>query len=239
MPNTDKIMSEIIRNIIGSFGIEIFKDSRKASAIVSDYFTDNSLADEKALLKRVTASGVVEFIATSDKDNYSLERKKAFYVLTEREFVAEFWAEKLLGWFDEALGYTNDELEEKTDFVDLLVKASREAEEEKRSSSEKEYLSPIDMLMDENNTDNIVLFNEDDQAVEFEQIAIVSIQERVCALLKPVLSMAGIADDEALVFSIEEIDGEDCLVVVEDDETVDQVFEEYYKMLRAAGVDVE
>lgn len=58
-------------------------------------------------------------------------------------------------------------------------------------------------------------------------------------MLKPVLSMAGIADDEALVFSIEEIDGEDCLVVVEDDETVDQVFEEYYKMLRVAGVDVE
>ena len=35
----------------------------------------------------------------------------------------------------------------------------------------EEFLSPIDMLLDENNTDNIKLYNEDNQEVEFEQIA--------------------------------------------------------------------
>ena len=61
----------------------------------------------------------------------------------------------------------------------------------------------------------------------------------VNALLKPALKMEGIGDDEALVFAIEEIDGEDCLVIVEEDEIIDKVFEEYYEMLRAEGIDVD
>ena len=103
----------------------------------------------------------------------------------------------------------------------------------------EEFLSPIDMLLDENNTENIKLYNEDNQEVEFEQIALVPIEEKTYAILKPAAAMEGIADDEALVFVIEEIDDEDCLVIVEDDAIVDQVFEEYYKMLKAEGIDVE
>lgn len=103
----------------------------------------------------------------------------------------------------------------------------------------EEFLSPIDMLLDENNTDNIKLFNEENEEVEFEQIALVPIDERIYAILKPAAAMEGVADDEALVFGIEEIDDEDCLVIVEDDTIVDKVFEEYYKMLKAEGIDVE
>lgn len=237
MANTDKIMNEIVRNIIDSFGIEIFKDARKASAIVADCITDNSLAEEKVLLKRVIASGAMGFVATTNQDNYLSDRKKALYILTEREFIAESWAEKALGWFDGALGYVHDELEDEMDFIQQLVNASKEAAEE--SSSSNEFLSPIDMLLDENNNENIVLFNEDNQKVEFEQIALVPIDSRVYALLKPVLHIDGIGEDEALVFTIEEIDGEDCLVIVEEDEIIDNVFEEYYEMLRAEGIDVD
>ncbi len=103
----------------------------------------------------------------------------------------------------------------------------------------EEFLSPIDMLLDENNTDNIKLFNEENEEVEFEQIALVPIEEKVYAILKPVQTMDGVADDEALVFGIEEIDDEDCLVIVEEDAIVDKVFEEYYKMLKDEGIDVE
>ena len=237
MANTDKIMNEVVRNIIDSFGIEIFKDARKASAIVADCITDNSLAGEKVLLKRVIASGAMGFVAITNKDNYLSDRKKALYILTEREFIAESWAEKALSWFDGALGYVHDELEDEMDFIQQLVNASKEAAEE--SSSSNEFLSPIDMLLDENNNENIVLFNEDNQKVEFEQIALVPIDSRVYALLKPVLHIDGIGEDEALVFTIEEIDGEDCLVIVEEDEIIDKVFEEYYEMLRAEGIDVD
>lgn len=103
----------------------------------------------------------------------------------------------------------------------------------------EEFLSPIDMLLDENNTDNIKLFNEENEEVEFEQIALVPIEEKVYAILKPVQTMDGVAEDEALVFGIEEIDDEDCLVIVEEDAIVDKVFEEYYKMLKDEGIDVE
>ncbi len=103
----------------------------------------------------------------------------------------------------------------------------------------EEFLSPIDMLLDENNTDNIKLYNEDNQEVEFEQIALVPIEEKTYAILKPVANMEGIAEDEALVFVIDEIDDEECLVIVEDDAIVDKVFEEYYQMLKDEGIDIE
>ena len=103
----------------------------------------------------------------------------------------------------------------------------------------EEFLSPIDMLLDENNVENIKLYNEENQEVEFEQIALVPIENKTYAILRPVLEMDGVAEDEALVFVIDEIDDEDCLVIVEDDAVVDKVFEEYYKMLKEEGVDVE
>ena len=101
-----------------------------------------------------------------------------------------------------------------------------------------EFLSPIDMLLDENNTENIKLYNEENEEIEFEQIALVPIENKTYAILRPVVEMVGIAEDEALVFVIDEIDDEDCLVIVEDDSVVDKVFEEYYKMLKEEGVDV-
>ena len=103
----------------------------------------------------------------------------------------------------------------------------------------EEFLSPIDMLLDENNTDNLKLYNEDNEEVEFEQIAIVPIENKTYAILRPVKVMEGIAEDEALVFAIEEIDDEDCLVIVEDDAIVDKVFEEYYQMLKEQGINVD
>ena len=95
------------------------------------------------------------------------------------------------------------------------------------------------MLLDEDNNDNIVLFNEDNERTEFEQIALVPLSNKIYAILRPVLNDLGIADNEALVFAIDEVDDEECLVIVEDDLIIDKVFEEYYKMLRTAGVDVD
>lgn len=234
----DVIVSEVIKNIIADFGIEVFCDSRKACALVADYFSANTLAEEKALLKRVLASGAVGFFITNQND-YAASRQKALYILTEQEFIAETWAERALSWFDVALGRKANEEKEEFDFIQQLISASEEAERKNQQPSCNEFLSPIDMLLDENNTDNIVLYNGDNEKVEFEQIALIPYCEKTYAILKPALNMPGIADDEALVFVIDEVDDEDCLVIVEDDSVVDAVFEEYYKMLRAEGVDVD
>ncbi|MBE6974006.1 MAG: DUF1292 domain-containing protein [Ruminococcaceae bacterium] len=92
-------------------------------------------------------------------------------------------------------------------------------------------MDPIEMLLDPNNSDNIVLYGEHDEEVEFEQIALIGINGVDYVLLRP-LNDPLVAEDEALVFAIRWIDGERCLVIEEDDETVDAVFEEYYMLLQ-------
>ena len=100
-------------------------------------------------------------------------------------------------------------------------------------------LSPIDMLFDENNTENIVLFDENDNETEFEQIAIIPLDERVFAILRPIDEKNPLPEDEAVVFAIEEVEDEEVLIPETDDATEDKVFEKYYELLKEQGIDVE
>jgi len=102
-----------------------------------------------------------------------------------------------------------------------------------------EEKSPVELLLDENNNDNIKLYDEKNNCVEFEQIATIPMDERIFVILKPVTQMENVAEDEAIVFEIQEIDDEDCLVVVTEDKIIDNVFDQYYEMLKAEGIDVE
>ena len=96
--------------------------------------------------------------------------------------------------------------------------------------------NPIDMLLDENNNEPITLFNENNKPVSFEQIAIVPINGAIYVILKPIGEFQGVAEDEALVFTIQEMDQEDILMLVDDDATIDAVFKEYYDLLSEAGI---
>ena len=104
---------------------------------------------------------------------------------------------------------------------------------------EKEEKSQIEMLLDENNNENLKLYDENNKETEFEQIAVIPQKEKIYAILKPVTKIVGVNDDEALVFSIEEIDDEDCIVLVDDEKVVDEVFKEYYELLKAEGINVD
>ena len=95
-------------------------------------------------------------------------------------------------------------------------------------------ISPIEQLLSEDNTDNIILYDENNNQVEFEQVAVIPLEEKIYALLKPVTPIAGVGDDEALVFGIEEVDDEDCLMIVDDEDVIDKVFDVYYKLLEEA-----
>lgn len=97
----------------------------------------------------------------------------------------------------------------------------------------------IDKLLEEDNTENIVLYDENNRPTEFEQIAVIPLDEKIYVILRPVTPIVGVGEEEALVFVIEEIDDEDCLVICDDEDIVDRVFEEYYELLRAEGVDVD
>ena len=103
----------------------------------------------------------------------------------------------------------------------------------------KKDVSPIDMLFDENNKDNIVLYDDQDNEVEFEQIALIPVDEVVYAILRPLDKENPLPEDEAVVFSIQEIDDEEVLIPEENDAVVDKVFEKYYELLKEQGVEVE
>ena len=93
---------------------------------------------------------------------------------------------------------------------------------------------PIDMLLDEECSENIVLYNEENKPVEFEQIALIPLEDCLYAILRPV-NDPNLAEDEALVFELvedinEDGDGDVSIQYVDDDETSNKVFEEYNKL---------
>jgi hypothetical protein len=92
-------------------------------------------------------------------------------------------------------------------------------------------MSAIEQILDPNNCDPIVMYNENNEEVAFEQIAIVPIEGEAYVILKPVNPMEGVGEDEALVFAIVVEDGEEMLVVEDRTEIIDEVFRQYYEML--------
>ena len=98
--------------------------------------------------------------------------------------------------------------------------------------SEELENDPISRLLDPKDNEPIILYDENDKQVEFEQVALIPIDEKLYAILKPAQKMEGVADDEAIVFSFEEDEEKaPILVVEEDDKVIDDVFDVYNKLL--------
>ena len=93
-------------------------------------------------------------------------------------------------------------------------------------------INPIDALYDEDNNDAIVLMNENGEEIAFEQIALIPIHEKVYAILKPVIPLEGLGENEGLVFSIEtNAEGMEYLSLVLDEDVIDQVFVIYDELV--------
>ena len=60
---------------------------------------------------------------------------------------------------------------------------------------EQENLGILDILLDEDNEDPITLYDENDKPVRFDQVAIIPMDEKLYAILKPIDEMEGVADD--------------------------------------------
>lgn len=98
--------------------------------------------------------------------------------------------------------------------------------------SEKLDDDPIRRLLDPKDDGPIVLYDESDNKVEFEQIALIPLADKLYAILKPAQKMDGVADDEAIVFSFQEDDEQaPILVVEENDKIIDEVFDVYNQLL--------
>jgi len=98
--------------------------------------------------------------------------------------------------------------------------------------SNEDQENPIRRLLDPKDNGPIVLYDEEDKKIEFEQIALVPYNDKLYTILKPAEKMEGVADDEAIVFGFEEdADENEILVVEEDDSIIDAVFDVYNKLL--------
>ena len=60
-------------------------------------------------------------------------------------------------------------------------------------------ISAIEKIFDENNSDPIVLYDENNKETKFDQVAVIPLYEKVYVILKPLSKIAGVNDDEALV----------------------------------------
>lgn len=88
-------------------------------------------------------------------------------------------------------------------------------------------LSAIDKILDEENDDPVVLYDENGDEVQFDQVAVIPIDEVVYVILCPITPMEGVGEDEGVVFSIDEKDGEECLTLITEEDIIDKVFAEY------------
>ena len=88
------------------------------------------------------------------------------------------------------------------------------------------HASAIDKLFDENNNDNIVLYNEKGVPTEFEQVALIPLEGKPYAILCLANPNEDIGEDEGIVFSIEMPEnGKKSLQIVTDDEIIGKVFD--------------
>ena len=87
----------------------------------------------------------------------------------------------------------------------------------------------LDKLYDEENNEVILLNNEAGEEIAFEQIALIPQGEAVYLIVKPVVPIEGIGEDEGLVLFINEV--QERLDLVTDMEIIDRVFDVYDQLV--------
>lgn len=97
----------------------------------------------------------------------------------------------------------------------------------------------LDVLLDENNTAPIIMYDEKGNALKFDQIAVIPYgEEELYCILKPITKIEGIKDDEAVVFKVEEDEnGEAILKVEEKEEVAISIFDQYYNLIEESAGD--
>lgn len=94
----------------------------------------------------------------------------------------------------------------------------------------------MDVLLDENNTDPIVIKGKDGSIAEFEQMAVIPYEGDLYAILSPITKLEGMGSSDGVVVKVvKEENGRSGLEIADSCEATDAVFKEYYKMLYAEG----
>lgn len=86
----------------------------------------------------------------------------------------------------------------------------------------------IEQILDENNHDFINAYDDFGNPIQFEQVAVVSIEEELFVILRE--NREDIPVEEVLVFRIVINDTNQELLLEENEEVVEEVFNEYYRL---------
>lgn len=93
----------------------------------------------------------------------------------------------------------------------------------------------LDVILDENNTDQLVLQNEQGRQIRFEQVAVIPYEEKIYVILKPVDKIEGVEDDQAIVFLADETKHPTVLIPEQDEKIAVKIFDEYYNLVEEAN----
>ena len=91
--------------------------------------------------------------------------------------------------------------------------------------------NPIEQILDENNMENIILFDAENKPIEFEQVAVIPLERtgKLYAILIPVTPMQGVEEGEGVLFVIDEEKGN--MDIERDDATIDEVLSIYQALI--------
>lgn len=95
----------------------------------------------------------------------------------------------------------------------------------------KKIKDPIKQILDENNKENIILYDPDGKEIEFEQVALIPLEETklLYAILIPTTPMQGVNAGEGVLFAIDEEKYD--LSLVTDEKIIDKVLEVYKEII--------
>lgn len=91
----------------------------------------------------------------------------------------------------------------------------------------------LDVLLDENNTAPIYMYDSNGNQLQFEQVAVIPYgEDDLYCILKPITKIPGVKDDEAIVFLVDEDENGEAILKVEGREEIAiSVFDQYYNLV--------
>lgn len=103
-------------------------------------------------------------------------------------------------------------------------------------SPDCQIVDVFDVLTDPENTAPIIMYNDKGDECEFDQIAVIPMDDGLYCILKPIDFIEGIKENEAVVFEVM-CDEPAWLKVVEEEEKACKVFDKYLALLEEQNDD--
>lgn len=91
--------------------------------------------------------------------------------------------------------------------------------------------NPIEQILDENNTENVILYDAEGKPIEFEQVALIPLERtgKLYAIMIPVTPMQGVNEGEGVLFVVDELKGD--IEIERDDAIIDEVLTIYKTLI--------